>query len=169
MFLCLQEHLRRRWAKPVTHVQVEYQGVRSDPIEIPIVATGPGLFYRKREWNGPGLHSQRRWCDEELRIGPAMPGSVIILYGTGEGLTDPRGVDGRLAIDVLPKPVAAVSVEIGGLPAAVEYAGAAPYTMPGMVQINATMSSNVASGDHIPVVAKIGGRVSQDGVTVAVR
>jgi uncharacterized protein (TIGR03437 family) len=129
----------------------------------------PACFTANASGTGQGSILNEDGVTKNSASAPAMPGSVIILYGTGEGLTDPPGVDGRLAIDVLPKPVAAVSVEIGGLPAAVEYAGAAPYTMPGMVQINATMSSNVASGDHIPVVVKIGGRVSQDGVTVAVR
>ncbi|MDE3164624.1 MAG: hypothetical protein KGN36_02375, partial [Acidobacteriota bacterium] len=30
--------------KATTHVQVEYQGVRSDPLEIPVSSTAPGLF-----------------------------------------------------------------------------------------------------------------------------
>jgi uncharacterized protein (TIGR03437 family) len=50
----------------------------------------------------------------------------VVLWGTGEGITDPPAVDGRPAVDVLPKPVAPVSATIGGLPAVVEYVGAAP-------------------------------------------
>jgi uncharacterized protein (TIGR03437 family) len=77
-------------------------------------------------------------------------------------------VDGRLAVEVLPKPLAAVSVDIGGLPATVLYAGAAPGNIPGLFQINARMSPNVQPGDGIPVHVKIGARTSQDGVTIAV-
>jgi uncharacterized protein (TIGR03437 family) len=94
---------------------------------------------------------------------------VVILWGTGEGLTDPPGIDGRPAVDVLPKPLASVSVDIGGLPAAVEYAGAAPGNMPGLFQINARMSMDVQPGDHVPVHVKIGALASQDGVTLSVR
>ena len=70
---------------------------------------------------------------------------------------------------MLPKPVARVSVEIGGLPAAVEYAGGAPANMPGLFQINARMSNAVQPGEKVPVRVKIGDASSQDGVTIAVR
>ncbi len=93
----------------------------------------------------------------------------MILWGTGEGITDPPGVDGRIAVDVLPKPLAPVSVDIGGLPAIIEYAGAAPGNIPGLLQINARMSKDVQPGDRVPVHVKIGAATSQDGVTVAVR
>jgi len=96
-------------------------------------------------------------------------GSVVILWGTGEGLTDPPGVDGRPAVEVLPKPSASVSVNIGGMPATVEYAGAAPGNIPGLFQINARISKDVQRGDQVPVQAKIGAASSQGGVTLAVR
>jgi uncharacterized protein (TIGR03437 family) len=66
-------------------------------------------------------------------------------------------------------PVAPVSVQIGGLPAAVEYAGAAPGTMPGLFQINARISPGVTVGDRVPVSVKVGDLSSQQGVTVAIR
>jgi uncharacterized protein (TIGR03437 family) len=72
-------------------------------------------------------------------------------------------------VDVLPKPLAPVSVEIGGLPAAVLYAGAAPGAIPGLFQINARMSQDVTPGDRVPLQVKVGNRTSQPGVTVAVR
>jgi uncharacterized protein (TIGR03437 family) len=60
-------------------------------------------------------------------------------------------------------------VTIGGYPATVLYAGAAPGLMPGVLQINAQMSPNVAAGSGVPVRISIGGVASQDAVTVAVR
>src|ERR1035437_7936107 len=65
--------------------------------------------------------------------------------------------------------VAPVSVEIGGLPAAVLYAGAAPGNIPGLFQINARISQDVTPGDGVPVRVKVGNLMSQQGVTVAVR
>lgn len=156
-------------AKPTTHVQVEYQGVRSDPLELAVAPTGPGLFTADFTGKGHGAVLNEDNVTRNSPAAPAKPGSVVILWGTGEGLTDPPGVDGRPAADVLPKPLAAVTVDIGGLPATVEYAGAAPGNIPGLLQINARISNDVQPGNALPVHVKIGGASSQDGVTVAVR
>jgi uncharacterized protein (TIGR03437 family) len=156
-------------AKATTHVQVEYQGVRSLPVEFPVGATAPGLFTMDFSGKGRGAILNEDGVTVNSPAAPAHPGSVVVLWGTGEGITDPPGVDGRPAVDVLPKPVAKVSVQIGGLPAVVEYAGAAPGAMPGLFQINARISPDVTPGDSVPVSVKMGNLTSQQGVTVAVR
>ena len=155
--------------KATTHVEVEVRGVRSDPLEIPIAPTAPGLFTMDYSGQGQGAITNEDGVTPNSTAAPARPGGVAILWGTGEGLTDPPGVDGRLAVDVWPKPLAQVTVEIGGLPATVEYAGAAPWNMPGLFQINARMAPNVAPGDRVPVRVKIGGQTSRSGVTLVVR
>jgi uncharacterized protein (TIGR03437 family) len=155
--------------KPTTHVQVEYQGVRSEPLEIAVAATAPGLFSADFSGKGQGAILNEDGITKNSPASPAAPGSVVILWGTGEGLTDPPGVDGRPAVEVLPKPLASVSVNIGGMPATVEYAGAAPGNIPGLFQINARISKDVQRGDQVPVRVKIGAASSQDGVTLAVR
>ncbi len=154
--------------KATTHIQVEYQGVRSDPLEVAVSATAPGLFTVDASGQGQGAVLNDDNVTVNSPATPAKPGSVVILWATGEGLTDPPGVDGRLAAAVLPKPLAAVSVDIGGLPATVQYAGAAPGNMPGLMQINAQISPNVQPGSQLPVHVKIGANTSRDGVTVAV-
>ena len=155
--------------KATTHVQVEYQGVRSDPLEVAITATAPGLFTTDSSGKGQGAILNQDGITRNSAANPAPPGSVVVLWATGEGITNPPGVDGRPAVDVLPKPVAAVSVTIGGLPATVEYAGAAPGMMPGIFQVNARVPASVAPGDHVPVQVKVGNSASQDGVTVTIR
>lgn len=69
----------------------------------------------------------------------AKHGQVIILYGTGEGVTDPPGIAGRLATSELPQPVAASTVAIRGVAAQVQYCGAAPGYTSGLVEINAAV------------------------------
>jgi uncharacterized protein (TIGR03437 family) len=155
--------------KPTTHVQVEYLGIRSDAFEVTVTPTAPGLFTADTTGKGAGAVLNEDGVTRNSISAPAAPGSTVVLWGTGEGITDPPGVDGRFAVDVLPKPVAAVSVDIGGLPATVEYAGAAPGNIPGLFQVNARMSSNVQPGNAVPVHVRIGGLASQDGVTIAVR
>jgi uncharacterized protein (TIGR03437 family) len=155
--------------KATTHVQVEYLGVRSDPVEFAVGATAPGLFTMDFSGKGQGAILNEDGVTVNSAAAPARPGSVVVLWGTGEGITDPPGVDGRPAVDVLPKPVAPVSVQIGGLPAVVQYAGAAPGNIPGLFQINAQVSPDVTPGDSVPVRVTVGNLTSQPGATVAIR
>src|ERR1035438_8678747 len=154
---------------PTTHVQVEYQGVRSEPFQITVSPTAPGMFTADSSGKGQASATNSDGVTSNSAASPAHPGSVVILWATGEGLTDPPGVDGRLAVGVVPKPLAAVSVNIGGLPATAQYAGAAPGEMPGLFQINAQIPANVQSGDKVPVHVTVGSGTSLDGVTLAIR
>ena len=155
--------------KPITHVQVEYLGARSDPLEVAVTPTAPGLFTADTTGKGPGAVLNEDGVTRNSVATPAAAGSIVVLWGTGEGVTDPPGVDGRFAGDVLPRPVAPVSVDIGGSPATVEYAGAAPWNSPGLFQVNARIPASVQPGNAVPVHVKIGSLTSQDGVTIAVR
>lgn len=53
-----------------------------------------------------------------------MAGSIVVLYGTGEGQTSPGGQDGLLASTTYRSPIAPVSVQVGGKAAQVLYFGA---------------------------------------------
>ncbi|HEV8043096.1 MAG TPA: glycoside hydrolase family 44 protein, partial [Bryobacteraceae bacterium] len=55
-----------------THVQVEYNGVRSDPFQIAVIPTAPGLFTADSSGKGPAAVSNS----------PAHPGSVVTLWAT---------------------------------------------------------------------------------------
>ncbi len=151
-----------------THVQVEYKGARSDALTVPVSATGPGIFTANASGTGQGSVLNGDQSVNSVS-NPAASGSIVVLWATGEGLTDPPGVDGRPAVDVYPAPVAPVTVDIGGYPATVKYAGAAPGFPPGVLQINAQMSTNVQAGNAVPVHITIGGVTSRDGVTLVVK
>jgi uncharacterized protein (TIGR03437 family) len=153
--------------KPLVKVQVEYQGVRSEPLQLGVEPASPGLFTVNAQGSGQAA-MQNQGGSANSAQAPALPGSVVVLWGTGEGATTPPGVDGRLAIDILPKPVATCTAEIGGVPARVEYCGAAPFNMPGLFQINARIDPSVAPGDAVPVRVLISGRPSQNNVTMVV-
>jgi uncharacterized protein (TIGR03437 family) len=99
---------------------------------------------------------------------PAKVGDVIVLFATGEGQTTPGGVDGKLAISPLPKPILPVSVTIGGQPVQLQYFGGAPGEIAGVMQINALIPSGIQIGNAVPVVLQVGNATSQAGVTIAV-
>jgi uncharacterized protein (TIGR03437 family) len=155
--------------KPVVNVQVEYQGVRSEPLQVAVAPAAPALFTIDMQGTGEAAMQNQDGRTLNSAGAPAHPGEVVVLWGTGEGVTEPPGVDGRLAVDILPKPAATCSAEIGGLPAQVEYCGAAPYTMLGLLQVNARLDAAVAAGDAVPVRVIVGGASSQAGVTMVVR
>jgi uncharacterized protein (TIGR03437 family) len=155
--------------RTLTSIVVERNGVRSAPLNVTAMPAVPALFTANASGRGPGaiLNS-----DNSLNTAanPAAVGSVIVLYGTGEGQTTPGGIDGRPAPAVfqeLPRPMLPVSVTIGGVPAEVVYAGAVPYVTAGEFQANVVVPPGLEPGDH-EVVVKIGTHSSQPGVTVAV-
>jgi uncharacterized protein (TIGR03437 family) len=153
---------------PTTHVQVEYQGVRSDPFPLTVAATAPALFTLNQQGSGQGAILNNADYSVNGPSHPAPRGQYVLLYGTGEGVTDPPGVDGRLATTVLPAPLAKVSVQIGGQNANVTYAGAAPGFMPGLFQIDVQVPQNITPGNNVPVVVTIGSATTQSNVMMAV-
>ncbi len=154
--------------KAATQVVVEYQGNRSAAVTLPVVAALPALFSANASGRGQGAILNQD-SSYNTAANPAAKGSIVILFGTGEGQTNPAGADGQLASAVFPKPALPVSVTFGGLPAEeVLYAGAAPGQVAGLFQINVRIPAEVASGD-VPVVVTVGTAPSQSGLTVAVQ
>lgn len=154
--------------KPAAQLQIEYRGVKSAPLSLPVAAGAPGLFTLNASGSG-----QVEALNQDFSVnGPANPAprdSVVILFGTGEGETSPAGVDGKLAAEPLPQPRLPVAVRIGGLPAEVLYAGGAHGLVAGVLQINVRIPAGVPAGSAVPVLLTVGNEVSPPGVTLAVR
>jgi uncharacterized protein (TIGR03437 family) len=150
-----------------TEVVVEYNGSRSAPKVIPVVASKPALFAANASGRGPGAILNEDYS-VNTPSNPAAKGRIVLLYGTGEGQTNPPGVNGRLALLTFPRPVLPVSVTIGGITADVLYAGAAPQFVAGFFQMNVKVPEDAPSG-NLDVIVGIGNARSQSGLTVAVR
>ena len=139
-----------------TKVQVVYQGQATNTITLPVAAASPGLFAVTNQDGSVNTASS-----------PAAAGSVLILYGTGEGQTNPAGVDGSVATAVFPKPLLEVTVMIGGRGASVLYAGAAPGFVAGVFQINVQIPAGVVG--TAPLQVRVGQAVTPAGTSVTVR
>ncbi|MCW5980042.1 MAG: SMP-30/gluconolactonase/LRE family protein [Bryobacteraceae bacterium] len=98
---------------------------------------------------------------------PADLGAIVVLYATGEGVTAPASASGVAAAEPFAKPALPVHVRVGGLPADVLYAGAAPGFI-GLMQINVRLPAFAPTG-ALPVELFVGSARSQPGVTIAVR
>ena len=152
-----------------TQMVVTYNGVASPPTTLSVAPSAPGLFSANASGTGNGSIVN---SDGTVNTpsNPAARGSFVSLYGTGEGQTNPRGVDGRIALSIYPKPVQPVTVTIGGVDATANilYMGAAPTLVAGVFQLAVTIPANVPAG-AVPLVVKVGPASSQAGLTVSLK
>ena len=56
----------------------------------------------------------------------------------------------------MPQPNLSVSATVGGIPAVVQYAGAAPGQVAGLMQVNVQIPAGVQPGGYVPVVLTVG-------------
>ncbi|MDQ6707959.1 MAG: M12 family metallopeptidase, partial [Acidobacteriota bacterium] len=132
--------------KASTVVTVEYQGKRSTGVIGPVVAAVPALFTSNS--SGTGLAAVLNQDGSFNSVSnPAARGSVIVLFGTGEGQTAPGGTDGTITGAPPPQPLVPVSLRIGGKPADILYAGEAPQLVSGVLQVNATVPNDAPPGN----------------------
>jgi uncharacterized protein (TIGR03437 family) len=141
----------------------------SAPYTVQIAAAAPSFFSQ----NGTGAGQIAAVnLDGTLNDAahPAKIGEYISLYATGEGQTYPAGVDGALAMGVLPKPVLPVSVSVDGISVKPTYAGAAPTEVSGLMQVVIPIPAGVKASGYVPVVIKVGeGSTVEGSAWIAVR
>jgi uncharacterized protein (TIGR03437 family) len=118
-----------------TSVEVQYLGLTVAVAILPVAAAAPGIF--------PTILNQDGSLNGAAK--PAAQGSVITLFGTGEGVTNGANVAGQVATAPYARPQLAVAVTVGGSGAALLYAGAAPG-LAGMLQVDAQLPPGLASG-----------------------
>ncbi len=146
-----------------------------------IAQVAPALFTLSEDGKGPGVVYNQ---DGTLN-GPANPapkGSIIQMFGTGQGPVTPVVADGA-ATPLMPlsNTVAtpttdagtclgaspAVCVDIGNMLASIEFSGLIPVDSVGVWQLNAKIPDNAQSGP-LPVRAIVDG-VPTNLITVVVK
>lgn len=157
-------------------VVVTHDSVASPAFSLPLSATSPAIFTVSQNGQGEGaiLNDDPNVAPTPNSAqNPAAKGIPISMYVTGGGLLSQKLQDGGIPLIIGEPPyfniAAPVSVKIGGQPAQVIYAGAIPYQVAGMLQVNAIVPSNIGSGTQ-PVVLTIGDNDNAaQQVTVAVK
>ena len=155
-------------SSPSTDIVVTYNGQTSATTTVAVTGAAPGIFTADTTGSG-----QAAALNENLSVNspsnPAQVGSVLVLYTTGEGQTTPGGINGKLAnATPYPAPVLSVKAQVGGLPAVINYAGAAPTLVAGVMQVNVQIPAGVQPGSAVPVSIQVGNATSQANVTVAI-
>ena len=135
-----------------TAVTIQYNGATFGPVNMRINTATPGFFRLQ-----PDASAQAYAVNQDGTINglanPAARGSVVALWGTGFGSTDPPCPTGGLnfpeAVKLAPSQMLTIPP---GIP--VTYAGSAPTLACGIVQVNIQIPSDAASGPlHISPLA----------------
>jgi uncharacterized protein (TIGR03437 family) len=147
-----------------TLIQVAYNTQKSASIQVNVIDAAPALF------NAAGTQAASFNADGSVNsaANPAPAGTVVVLFGTGDGLENALPSDGQQIVAPYPTTSLPFSVTIGGEPAALDYYGAAPSLVAGTFQVNAHIPADLPSGPAT-VVVKVGSRVSTGTTTVAVK
>jgi uncharacterized protein (TIGR03437 family) len=156
------------YGRTITSMQVVVGGAQGTAVGLQVQNTAPAVFTMNSSGGG-----QASVINEDGTINspyfPAPRGSVIAIYGTGEGQTNPPGQDGRIIGTDLRNPLASWSATIGGIQSEVQYMGSAPTLISGVFQMNVLVPDGVPPGGQVPIELMIGGVPTQTGATVAVK
>ena len=150
-----------------TQMIVLANGSATAPVPLNVTAATPALFTAGSLGSGQAAAINQDNSSNGTAH-PAPVGSVVTLFGTGAGQTTPAGTDGLVANASLPAPMGTVTATIGGVAAQVDYAGAAPGEVAGVLQVNVTVPARVAHGANA-VVVSVNGLASPGNVTIQVQ
>jgi uncharacterized protein (TIGR03437 family) len=151
---------------PVT-VEVRSRARQIALVSVPSAITAPAIFTQTATGTGPGAI-----LNQDLTVNsfanPAPRNSIIMVYGTGFGALNPPAIDGQIATaaddTMLP-----VTATIGGIPADVTYAGAAPGLIAGAVQINVRIPDAATADLSASISLSVGSTTTPAGVTVSIQ
>ena len=147
-------------------IVVRYLDSASAPVTVPVAAAAPGIFTASSGRGQAALLNQD--FSYNSATNPAALGSVVQIYLTGQGVTNPLVLTGQLPTAPFPAPALPVTGSIGGRPARTTFTGLAPG-FAGLTQVNAIVPDDVVPGDNVALTVAVGDFSTQTGVTIAVR
>jgi uncharacterized protein (TIGR03437 family) len=148
-------------------ITVEYVGVASAPITVQIVPSMTGVFTANSTGTGQGTILNQDGTPNSAS-NPAARGSVVSVYATGLGVTNPLIADGSVPQTATAIPVLPVAATIAGQTATVMSSYAAPGML-GTFIANIQVPSSASPGSAVPITLQGGTSLSQTGVTIAIQ
>jgi len=140
-------------------VQLTNRGATSSTVTVQARPLSPSFFVIN---GGPYVAAQH--ADGSLLTSiPAKPGETVSIFANGFGATNVPIVSGSATQSGILSPLPVV--RIGGIPAAVSFAG---LVAPGLFQLNVQVPTSLADGDQ-PVTAAYNGSTTQAGTQIVVR
>ncbi len=120
-----------------TQITVVFNGQRSNAVRTGVYAFTPQILSIANQDGTPNSATS-----------PAKLGSVIALYVTGMGETNPLSVDGLANTFPLPVPLTVPSIYVGQTQVQPLFVGAAPGLISGIVQVNVPLPATVSGGSN---------------------
>lgn len=153
-----------------TQMTVQFNGQSYGPVAMPVAAAVPGIFTLDGSGHGQGAVLNQDGTLNSIS-NPATRGAIITFFACGAGLMTPAVADGTISPLPLPlpAPVLPVSVAIRGVTATVEYAGAAPGYVSGLLQVNVQVPTSIDFGNLVPLMLNLGSFASQLDITIALK
>ncbi len=148
-------------------VAVQFGNQVSLELPVTIVASAPGLYTADGSGKGQAMAVNHESGVTNTSATPEPHGGVITVYVTGVGEVSPSVPDGTPNTPGTAHPLQPMSATIGGVNAAIQYAGGDNGLAPGMIRMDLAVPSTV-TGNAVPVVVTFGTASSQPGVTVAI-
>ena len=162
-----------------TQITVNYNGQRFGPVVTYAIFGSPGIF-RLQIWQSAQAVAMNQDWTLNGPTNPASRGSIVTVWGTGYGQTDPPCQSGGLNLPYAAPLSPGISALIFNadpsllgvqVPASVTYAGSAPTLPCGVAQINFQVPENIAPGVYSfsPWIAGNGTVGSPTGAAIAVK
>jgi uncharacterized protein (TIGR03437 family) len=150
-------------------ISITYGGGTTQFGEFPVEDAAPAIYTASGQPSGPALAENPDFSINSAQ-NPVAKGSYVALYLNGTGLTTSTVVDGQAApFDPLLLTALPVTVTIGGVPAEVLFAGAAP-TLVGVTQVNVRIPATLAGTGPVPLTVQVGRYTpNQLAITIAVQ
>ena len=152
--------------RPSVVIEIEYRGVRSQPLSLPVIPTHPGVFTVDTSGKGQGVILNH---DGTLNSpqNPAERNSVIALYATGGGLMDVSRARELTSVTFEDR---RLERDIGSYsPAEVISVSPATGAVPGLLEIRVRAPEWALTGPAIGLYVQIGSAHTDPGITVALR
>jgi uncharacterized protein (TIGR03437 family) len=147
-----------------TDVAVVANGNTMATATLPVKASVPGLL-AVNKGAGQAIALNQDGSANSFE-NPVLRGTVLVLYGTGDGEMNSDNKDGRPANAIEFR--TPTSATIGGTPVDVVWAGKAPGLV-GLMQVNVRIPADFPHAGILEVLLTVNGETTQKGVTVVVR
>jgi uncharacterized protein (TIGR03437 family) len=150
---------------------VQNDNALSVPQSLVVAAAQPGIYTQDLSGTGPGKITDYTTGNKVITASnPAHVGDTLVIYCNGLGAVTPAVPTGTPAPSdgTLTRTMNPVTVTIGGVSEAAQFAGLAPG-FPDLYQVNAAVPAGVQPGDTVPVVLTVAGQSSPAVVTIVVK
>jgi uncharacterized protein (TIGR03437 family) len=171
---------------------ISYNGGQSTPITLNLTPVSPAIYTQNATGQGaaaavnlsPNVASPYNgaagttYPGTTQPVAPAPQGSFVAFFLAGCGVTIPNSTTGTVnsATQILylkgwtdENTQTVVTATIGGKPAHVQFAGAAPTLISGVCQVNLQVPTGLTPGNNIPVSITINGTQTLGAATMSVQ